>query len=227
MKSILVVAATQFELDKVADKVQEISRLHQFDLRTLVAGVGMVSTTHHLTRYLYDQPPDLVLNVGIAGAFRQEVSLGSVFQVTKDCFADLGAEERDGSYISLQKMNLENASSFSDSDGFMESNAHFSDFDCLPAAVGATVNTVHGFEPSIEQFRRRLPCDVETMEGAAALYTCMQFDIPMIQIRAISNHVTARNRRAWNVPLALEKLASICAYVLDNSSSIIMEKAPE
>ncbi len=227
MKKILVVAATPIELDRVVSKIQKISDLQDFGLETLVAGVGTVSTTYHLTRYLSDHKPDFILNVGIAGAFHQEVSLGAVFQVTKDCFADLGAEDKDGTFISLQNMILEGAVEFCDSKGFLGSTAHFGDFDRLPAAVGATVNTVHGFAPSIEHFRQRLACDVETMEGAAVLYTSLQFDVPMIQVRAISNHVTSRNRSAWNIPLALENLASICTYVVANRSQIRMNRALE
>lgn len=227
MKKILVAAATQLELDQVMGKVQESSDLQSLDVSTLVSGVGMVSTTYHLTRYLSNQRPDLILNVGIAGAFHQEVPLGSVFQVTKDCFAELGAEDKDGSFISLQSMHLESVVSFIDSEGFMRTSAYFSDFDRLPSVAGATVNTVHGYEPSIEKFRNRLMCDVETMEGAAALFTSLQFDVPMIQVRSISNHVTSRNRSAWNIPLALENLASNCVHILGNPSMIRMAKAPE
>ena len=227
MKKILIVAATQLELDPVVSKIQKTSDLSGVDLSALVSGIGMVSTTYHLTRYLADQQPDLIVNVGIAGAFDQEVPMGSVFQVTRDCFAELGAEDRDGSFISLHDMNIESAVSNFDPKGFIRSTAHFGDFDRLPSAVGATVNTVHGFEPSIEKFRKRLECDVETMEGAAALFTCLQFDIPVIQIRAISNHVSSRDRGAWKIPLALENLTSICAHVLGNNTQIIMEKAPE
>lgn len=227
MKKILIVAATQLELDPVLSKVQEISNLSGIDLSAVVSGIGMVSTTYHLTRYLANQQPDLVLNVGIAGAFRQKVPLGSVFQVTRDCFAELGAEDKDGSFINLHDMNIERAVLNSDPKGFMRSTAHFGDFDSLPSAVGATVNTVHGFEPSIEKFRKRLECDIETMEGAAVLYTCLQFDVPVMQIRAISNHVSSRDRSAWNIQGALENLTSICTYILENNTMVIMEKAPE
>jgi futalosine hydrolase len=44
------------------------------------------------------------------------------------------------------------------------------------------------------------------MEGAAVAYVCERFDVPWVQIRAISNMVEPRNRSAWDIPLAIKNL---------------------
>jgi futalosine hydrolase len=44
------------------------------------------------------------------------------------------------------------------------------------------------------------------MEGAALHYVCLQMNRPFLQIRAISNYVTPRNRAAWKIGEAVMAL---------------------
>ena len=44
------------------------------------------------------------------------------------------------------------------------------------------------------------------MEGAAFFQVCNTFNVPCIQIRAISNKVEHRNKDNWNLPLAIKNL---------------------
>jgi futalosine hydrolase len=44
------------------------------------------------------------------------------------------------------------------------------------------------------------------MEGIAFHYACKQAKIPFLQIRAISNYVTPRNKSEWEIPLAIQNL---------------------
>ena len=98
---ILIVAATQ----------QEIKALLQPDLKWrddidfLISGVGVIETTFKLTAFLLSNQYDLVINIGIAGAFSSELKLGEVVFVKSDCFADLGAEDVD-TFMPLNEMGL-------------------------------------------------------------------------------------------------------------------------
>ena len=47
------------------------------------------------------------------------------------------------------------------------------------------------------------------MEGAAFFYVCSMEHIPFIQLRAISNRVELRNRKAWKMDLALANVAQV------------------
>ena len=71
---------------------------------------------------------------------------------------------------------------------------------------GITVNTVHGNDLSIVKIVNRLQPQVESMEGAACMMACRVFNVPCIQLRAISNYVEKRNKSNWNIPLALQRL---------------------
>ena len=69
-----------------------------------------------------------------------------------------------------------------------------------------TVNTVHGNKKSIAQIIKRLNPDIENMEGAAVFKVCNFFNTTCIQLRSISNYVEKRNKKKWNIPLAIQNL---------------------
>tara|TARA_B100000287_G_C20445210_1_gene707242 strand:+ start:165 stop:743 length:579 start_codon:yes stop_codon:yes gene_type:complete len=179
---LLLVVATREEI--------EIKRFDNFDV--LITGVGMVNSTMHLTQHLCFNDYDLVINMGIAGAFSDVFEIGEVVEVVEDIFSEIGFETKNGfhqftdfkldvRFKSVPKTNLLKARSL-------------------------TVNTVHGEKKSIKAVRDLYNPDVETMEGAAIFKVCEQFGVQCIQVRSISNIVEERNLESWNVPLATENL---------------------
>ncbi|MCP4269155.1 MAG: futalosine hydrolase, partial [Candidatus Brocadiaceae bacterium] len=56
--------------------------------------------------------------------------------------------------------------------------------------------------------------EVESMEGAGALKFGQDFNIPVLQIRSISNIATTRNRESWDIVSALKTLRSLCGVLL-------------
>ena len=152
----------------------------------------MLNTAINLTKELNNNDYDLVINMGVAGCFTDEIKIGDVVEVVQDCFSEIG---------------------FEDGESFSE----FSDFDIkikykvegktrLRKVKGITVNTVHGNENSINNIVEMLHPDIESMEGAAVFKVCEEIKIPCIQIRSISNKVEKRNKESWNLPLAISNL---------------------
>ena len=187
--NILLVVATKQEV--IEDKFKTVE--------VLVTGVGMINTALSLTKRLSEKSYDLVINIGVAGAFNT-LNLGDVVEVTEDIFSEIG---------------FENGISFS----------AFTDFDLkkiykvegktnLQQAKGITVNTVHGNEESIAEIIKRLNPDVESMEGAAVFKVCQEFSIPCVQVRAISNKVEKRNKANWDLPLAIKNLNTTVQQII-------------
>jgi len=195
---ILVVAATEKELESV--RSAPVSGL---EIHFLVAGIGMVSTTYLLANHLSkDKTYDLVLNIGVAGSFKKEITTGAVVVVEEDIFSEIGAE--DGTeFRSLSEIGLEGIDRIFNDKGFFSQG-----FDHLKKVRAITVNTVHGNENHINEIIRRLDPDIESMEGAAVAYVCSMENIPWVQLRAISNKVEKRNKDAWDIPLALKNLSN-------------------
>ena len=186
---ILLVVATKQEILK--DKFKDID--------VLVTGVGMVNTTLNLTKQLSVETYDLVINMGIAGAFT-DIKIGEVVEVIQDSFSEIGFENG---------VEFEQFSDF----GFNTNYSVESKTD-LQKVKGITVNTVHGNEESIAKVVKRINPDIESMEGAAAFKVCEEFKTQCMQIRSISNKVEKRNKANWDIPLAIQNLNNEVAKII-------------
>ena len=191
MKILLVVA---IKSEIIKDKFK--------DCDVIVTGVGMVNTTFYLTKKLSKKDYDLVINMGVAGSFSDEIKTGDVVEVIEDIFSEIG---------------FENGNSFSEFTNFrIENYFKVAEKTNLKKAKGITVNTVHGNKKKITEVISRLKPDVESMEGAACFMVCEKFEIPCIQIRAISNKVEKRNKENWNLDLAISNLNTEVEKIIDS-----------
>jgi futalosine hydrolase len=209
---ILLVAAT-------AGEVQELQEdLHQqsMNVEVLITGIGAAATAYSLTRKLCKNRYDLVMNIGLAGSFRDEIQTGEVVNVVSETFGDLGAED-DRRFISAFELGLMKEDEFPFWNGKLKSEyaTHFPSLSKLKKVKGVTVNTVHGNEYSILRTVQKYQPDIESMEGAAVFYVCQMEKTPFLQLRAISNRVEKRNRNAWNIPLPLENLRRVVLLLLN------------
>ncbi len=192
----LVVAATEAEIAPTLAHFKlintEFIETKKFDV--LITGVGMVATAFALGQKLNNKY-QLVLNVGIAGSFNRDIELGELVNITQDTFAELGAEDHD-SLITLPQLG------FGENVFFSSSTTELT----LRKAKGITVNKVHGNAGSIEKTIALYHPQTESMEGAAVLYACNLLNIPVLQVRSISNYVEPRNRESWKIGLAVKNL---------------------
>lgn len=212
---ILIVSATAFEVQPTLDFLAQNKERINVSIDFLVTGIGMVATTFQLSKKLQNSDYQLVVNVGVAGAYnKEELDLGDVVNVVCEQFSDIGAEDKDGSFIDFFQNGLINANEFPFRNGEMLNSAG-AEFDFLPLAKGLTRNTTSGFLPNIEKLKS-YQADVETMEGAAFFYVCLQSEVNFLQIRAISNYVEARNRENWKMKEAIEKLNEVLVSFLTN-----------
>lgn len=197
---ILIIAATEHEIRPFLE-----SALHESPrVDVLITGVGMVATAFSLSRLLANNSYDLLLNVGIAGTFHKDTPLGTVYRVSEDLFSELGAEEEDR-FITLKEMGFGEVQ-FQEQLPPLFTSSLKNLVEYLPSATGITVNSVHGKESSIKAIRDKFSPDVESMEGAAVFYAASQQEIPVLQIRSISNLIEKRNKNNWNIPLAINTL---------------------
>jgi futalosine hydrolase len=213
--NILIVAATVFEIAPLTAKLEAdfeiVTKFHyrksSKNIYILITGVGMTATAFALGRALA-KPGfiDVAFNFGIAGAYNRNLNIGAVVHVAKDRFGDLGVEEANGSFTDLFELGLIEKDAAPFSDGQL---VNPDDFDLIPSVNGNTVNTVNGSTVSIEAITSKYEMDVETMEGAAFAFACLQTNTPFYQIRAISNYVEPRNRDNWNLPLAINNLNEV------------------
>ncbi len=173
------------------------------DLSLLISGVGSPATIFHLTSLLSKDSYDRVIQLGVAGSYNPDIEKGTLVEVGEDCFADLGIDDR-GVFTSIFDAGLSDPDLEPFSKGVLVNPLQKA--TGLPMVKGITVNTASGSKELIDQRKSKYFPDIESMEGAAAFFVCLQNSIPIIQVRSISNLVEPRDREAWELDLAIQNL---------------------
>lgn len=221
---ILVIAATGAEIALSIKHITASGRevkplvfyLDGVEISFSVTGVGMVATAYHLTKLLAIGGYDLVIQAGIAGCFDRDIPLGEVLMVQSDRFADLGAEDGD-SFTDVFDLGLAQANDAPFAGKILSNPQNAAALNIQLKEVNAlTVNTVTGNDESTARLQNRYDCTLETMEGAAFHYVCLQENIPFVQIRAVSNYVERRNRVNWKIEEAINNLNNYLIDYLEN-----------
>ncbi|MCD4769015.1 MAG: futalosine hydrolase [Bacteroidales bacterium] len=219
---ILITAATFPEL-KCLDKLEGISgsggsyMYHGTKLSTLVTGVGSVFTVWSIMNYIHSnsQKPDYLINIGIAGSFKDIYPVRTVVTVATDCFADLGVENGDN-LLSVWDLGLTDPSGFPFENGILKGDSNLLSLaeNLFPLVNGITVNRASGSERTIDMLRVKYNPDIETMEGAAIYFTGLSENIPSLVVRSVSNMVEQRDREAWDIPGSLSALGEAVGELL-------------
>ena len=189
---VLIVVATNFEITSDKLKINPV----------LVTGIGMVNTSINLTRELSKNRYDLVINMGIAGSFKDSINIGDVVEITEDSFSEIGFE------------NNNQFNKFSEFD--IKTSFTVNPKSTLKSVKSITVNTVHGNTQSISEIVERENNDIESMEGAAVFNVCEYFNTNCIQIRSISNKVETRNKDNWDIKTAISNLNNEVERIITN-----------
>jgi futalosine hydrolase len=211
--NILIVTATSTEAE-VIGKIKGIQiipggyLIGHIKISLLVAGVGSVSTAWEMQKWISaNERPDVAINAGIAGSFKEEIKIGDVVMPLADCFADSGVEDGD-KFLTLSEAGLSDANQFPFTDGVIRTDPLYRGLmNGIVKPVNAiTVNTATGSEATRDRLVKKYNPDIETMEGATFFYICSRERIPFLALRAISNIVEIRNRDKWDIKLALSSL---------------------
>jgi futalosine hydrolase len=223
---VLVVAATSAEvgplvagLSRAASAGPNVARYQTAgrNIDVLVSGVGMVATASWCSRVLAGERFDVALNLGVCGSFKTALEPGTVVHVASDRLVELGAEDGDA-FVTIQQIGLLGDDEFPFTRGRLV-NASPPPIEMLTglrAVDGITVNTMHGEERSIARAIERFDPDVESMEGAGFMYSCLIHGVPFAQVRAVSNLVERRNRAAWRLDEAIVALNATARRILES-----------
>jgi futalosine hydrolase len=67
----------------------------------------------------------------------------------------------------------------------------------------------------LNQLFTKFDPQIETMEGAALHYICLQENVPFLQLRSISNYVGERNKEKWKLKEAIDNLNEALVKIVD------------
>ncbi len=213
---LLIVSATSLEIKQLLPELgkgrilsNRLTRYkyRHFQIDILITGVGMVPTAVFTSSILARNKYEAVINAGICGSFNHTIPIGKVLHVKTDCLPETGAEDGEH-FLSIIDLNLIDQDEFPFAGGKLINDSVFNSvlIKGLLIATGVTVNTVHGNNQSIKIFLQRHPADIESMEGAAFMYSCKINKVRYIQVRSVSNFIEDRDVSKWNIPLAVKNL---------------------
>jgi futalosine hydrolase len=221
---LLLTAATEAELGPVLAHLQatwqsvgpgHFSRGPK-ELQLCIAGVGMLATCYGLMKTLRINTYDFALQVGVGGSYDRDIALGDVLFISSDQYGDLGAQDH-YNYLDIFELGLLSSDEPPFSDGKLLTPIQpVHEKIKLPNANALTVNTVSGNDFTAKARQEKFNCQVESMEGAAFHYVCLQENIPFAQVRAISNYVEARNKSKWMMKDAIINLNKWLIDFIDN-----------
>lgn len=194
---LLVVAATEMEIAPLL--------AHNISADFLITGVGVPACVYKLAEKIRQNKYDLAIQAGIAGTFNPVGTLADTVLVEKDLFADLGIFEN-GRLSSLFDAGLANKDEWPYNNGWLLNETSGFTGSTLRKVTAVTVNTVSEDKSIAEQYVQQYNPEIESMEGAAFHYVCLQEGLSFIQLRSISNPVGERDKSKWKLKDAIENL---------------------
>ena len=205
--NVLIVAATKFEIKPFLEEKKSMD--------ILVTGVGIAPVVFYLTKKVLENKYDFIIQAGIAGSFAGCFNLGQTVMVKEDTFGDLGIEE-DGKFQTLFETGFMDKNEFPYTNGWLINNHILFEKNILPVAKGITVNKVTENDLQNKINKEKFSAGVESMEGAAFHYVCLQQKINFLQLRCISNRVGERDKSKWKIKEAIENLNKELIKIIDN-----------
>ncbi|WP_207492466.1 futalosine hydrolase [Aridibaculum aurantiacum] len=206
---VVISAATQMEWQRIKDNLQQQGDAftrHEISFHT--SGIGILHTTYALSTLIQQQQPDLIIQVGIAGALSNNLQLAEVVYVANDCSGDLLVEEN-GALSDLFDLGLQQQDIFP----YTKKALVNPWLDKLPlksikAVTAVTINEITTRPRRIQQLQQKYDAAIETMEGVALHYVGLQTQTPFVQLKAISNYVGERDKSKWQIRQALDNLSA-------------------
>lgn len=205
--NLLIVASTKLEIQPFLSQ--------NIDADILITGVGIASTVFYLTKKLAEKKYDLAIQAGIAGTFTDRLKLSEVVSVKEDTFADLGIQEN-RKFYSLFEKGFIDKNDFPYTDGWLVNKNSIVEKTALPITKGITVNKIGDDDVQNNTFSKKFLAGVESMEGAAFHYVCLQQKINFLQLRSISNHVGERDKSKWELKNAIDNLNKQLLTIIKN-----------
>ena len=224
---LLILTATAYEQQYLRESLQEATtqrRGHRAWVRGMIGvkpvvlietGIGAVNTAQALTVALQEINPELVLQIGIGGAYLGTgLNIGDLALATEENYGDLGVITPAG-WLPADEIGIPVLSTDRDYyntyplDPALVARAQHileQSGECVVQGPFVTVQQCTGCEDIGNELAARFNAICENMEGAAAAHICTLYTVPFLELRAISNRVEDRNKDAWDIPRAVQRV---------------------
>lgn len=179
----------------------------------LVCGIGPAAAAATTATALALGSYDVVLSVGIAGAFRGTAAVGDTLVATELVAADLGADSPTG-FLSLGALGWQDDTVPVESTWLQ---AVLSQLGEVVTGPLLTVSTVTGTRARADELAARHGAVGEAMEGWGALVAAAPHGVPVVEVRTVSNLIGDRDPLAWDITTAFDALAVVGRALLEQA----------
>jgi len=198
-----ILFVTPTKLERVA--MGSLSRCFE----CLITGIGPVNMALSISERLSTRKrPELMILFGLGGLYKEargHVTLGDVIVSEKEIFGDLGRCSNDFIPIEVPDEPVELTIPAYDpwSIPFLGNR-----LKALSPAQGpmVTVMCSSGSPSRASLLFDRFGALVENMEGAAFFLAAKRFNVPFIEVRAMSNYAGDPNKKNWKIEKAIRSL---------------------
>ncbi len=210
----------------------------------LVSGIGPAAAAAGTATALALGSYDVVVSLGICGAFRGTADVGDIVVATELIAADLGAGSPTG-FLSLSALGWEEDTVPVDPALLA---ALLAPLPAIPPDVGRfcrhaepghadktapargggaarggeivtgpiiTVSTVTGTRARADELGARYGAVGEAMEGWGVLVAAARYGVPVLEVRTVSNLIGDRDPATWDFPRAFDSLACVGSALLE------------
>lgn len=213
---VVITSATAKEMLPIKEAINlKYHDTAEFAVSFHVSGVGILSSCFSISRLIYERKPDLIIQAGIAGTFNEKVTLSKVVVVKEEVLGDTGVEEN-GTFKDLFDINLQSKYLFPFSNKrLINPEIEKLNYLKLDEVTGITINEITTRLPRINQLKTKYNAEIESMEGASLHYCCLQSSTSFIQIRAISNYISERDKSKWEFKNTFKNLSNTVLLYID------------
>lgn len=181
----------------------------------MITGVGKTNAAQAVTALLENTEVEAVIVGGCGGAYASSgLDIADVAVATEEIYGDEGVFLSDGwqsmEYIGIPLFEKQQKRYFNRlplNSKFINKVVDMLKIGPIKSKVLSgpfiTVSQVSGSREIGELLYQRFQGICENMEGAAIAHVCTLYDIPLLEIRAISNMVEDRQLSHWNKTIAL------------------------
>lgn len=219
----LAVAATQKEMDAFS----RIAHDWRVQPQQLVSGVGPMEAGIILSRYLekHHTKINAVVNFGIGGAYfsgpEKQLDLLDLCLAECEVLGDFGIcyGER---VEPFEQGEFPARSMFKLDPDLLQQARKVLAAEAIKAVAGTfvTVNSASARKVRGDYFAASYQAICENMEGAAVARVCELFNLPMLEVRAISNQVEDRPGGQWLIAEAADRAAQAAALLIQRFQAI-------
>ncbi len=212
---ILLIAATRNEIQGTLSFFEpKKNRAGNHELQIAITGIGLVSTAYSLTKHIYERRPDMVIQAGISGCFINNKNT-AVFAVNEDVVADMLVREND-LFKNIFDLKLADRNAAPYTDGVLiNPYRKLLSISAIGQVKAISVNEITTDKEKMEWYQQNFAPVVESMEGAALHFVCLQEKIPFLQIRAVSNYIGERDKSKWNIKESIHNLNEYLILLLN------------